>query len=307
MNKEVKKVLLSILTIIVCVLLFDFGVGKAFDKMIEALPSEGERVAKSNYIINKVNSDVLIIGSSRAECQYDSRLIQDSIVGKRVFNCGVDGSLLLYQIVALNCILDRYTPQLIIWDFQIDELAVNSQHENLGLLYPYYWNNKYVKKFLDKHEPGLKYKIWLNSYRYNATGSRILRSLKLKESSQLGFLFHPATNAAKSIPFNNIIEDNKELDHEKVRLLNETIERAKKAGAEIILVQSPYFNRYQNISSTTTQLISISKKYGILFIDDSQRPEFIGNNSLIVDATHLNGHGAELFTSILLKQMNNGN
>ncbi len=305
MKKEIKRILLTILALVVCVLLLDFGSGKVFDGLLDKLPSEGERFAKSNFVVTKVHSDFLILGSSRAECNYNSRLIQDVKLGGAVFNCGVDGSLFYFQVAALNSILDRYTPKTIVWDLQIDELAVNKQPENLGLLYPYYWKSDYIRHFLNEQEPDLKYKIWLNAYRYNATGSRILRSLRLPQSDKLGFLAHSSGAGFKIVDFFSIDIKQEPLDDKKVQLLKETVARCKSSGVRLVLIHSPYFNEMKGESSTTRKIKEICEEYEVEFINDSQMPEFVGNHEYIYDALHLNEQGANLFTNMLIKQLEN--
>ena len=81
MKKEFVKIITMLAAILVCVVIIDFGVGKAFDSLLKRLPSEGERVAKSNYVLTKVQSDIVVVGSSRAECNYNSRMMQNAELG----------------------------------------------------------------------------------------------------------------------------------------------------------------------------------------------------------------------------------
>ncbi len=304
MNKELKKILLAIAALIFCVLVMDFTVGRVLDSLLKTLPSEGERVAKSNYVLTKVNTDIVIIGSSRAVCHYDSRLMQELLPDKTVFNCGVDGSLFFFQIAVINCILDRYTPEVIIWDLQMDELAENEVPENLGLLYPYYWSNPHIKKYLDELEPELRYKIWLNSYRFNATGSRILRSLRLPESNQLGFGGHESSDASRNIEQQIVRISKRPIDEGKVSLFKQIIKRIQKTGSRLILVHSPYYFKYIGTSTTTEYLDSLSEVNSVEFINDSQLSDFIGNKEYVYDPVHFNSKGAKAFTELLLQQIN---
>lgn len=102
--KEFKKIAIAFVGFCVCFLVLDFGVGKFFDWAIKQMPSEGERVAKSEYVINKADADFLIIGSSRAEAHYDCEVIKDSFPEYSVFNCSVDGQRFYYINMAFNTI-----------------------------------------------------------------------------------------------------------------------------------------------------------------------------------------------------------
>lgn len=215
--------------------------------------------------------------------------------------------MFFYEVAVVNNILDRYTPKMILWDLQLDELAINKQPESLGLLYPYYWKNEHIRQFLNEQEPVLKYKIWLNAYRYNATGSRILRSLRLPQSDKLGFLAHSSGASFKEVKFFSLDVKQEPLDEKKVQLFEETVSRCISAGVRVVLLHSPYFYEYNGESTTTACIKEICDKYGVEFINDSQLPEFIGKSELIYDALHLNEAGANEFTSMLIKQLKDDN
>ena len=301
-SKEIKKICIFLVALLATVLLLDNGIGYVFDSLLERLPNEGERVAKSNYVITKVKSDIVIIGSSRAECHYDSKMIQEAMPTKTVFNCGVDGALFFYELAAFNAILDRYTPEMIIWDMQIDELKSN-QSENLGLLYPYYKKNINMRDFLNEREPRLKYMIWLNAYRFNATGSRILRSLNLRDNNLMGFVGKESADATRKVEHKTVQQNETTLDSVKIELLKKALSRAKAQGSQLIIVQSPYYYKFEGESSTTKMIRKLCAEYGVRFIDDTQLPDFVGNNEMIYDAGHLKIEGARRFTQILLEQL----
>ena len=82
--KELKKILIAFAGFIVCFMILDFGVGRFFDWAIKQMPSEGERVAKSEDVINKVKANFIVIGSSRAEAHYDSKVIKELPVGEKL-------------------------------------------------------------------------------------------------------------------------------------------------------------------------------------------------------------------------------
>lgn len=297
------KIVTTLSALLISVVIVDFGVGKLFDGLLEKLPSEGERVAKSNFVLSKVNSEIVIVGSSRAECHYNSKMLQDSILGGAVFNCGVDGALFFYEVAVVNSILDRYIPKMIIWDFQVDDLADDNKSESLGLLYPYYWRNDYIREFLDEREPELKYKIWLNAYRFNATGSRILRSLRIPETDNWGFRGQPVLDATRIFEFKTIEQPTKPIDPVKVKLLERTIKTSKEKGVELFVVISPYYNKFIGLSSTQIELQKVCSLYDIPFIDDSQIEAFIGKSEYIYDVGHLNVEGANVFTNLLINQL----
>ena len=116
MKKELLSILKTCLLIILSVIVLDSLVGFVFDTLIQRLPQEGERVAKSYYAFHGVESDIVIVGSSRAETTYDCKMLMDSTPGISIYNCGGDGQGLFYCNALINSIFDRYTPRCVVWD-----------------------------------------------------------------------------------------------------------------------------------------------------------------------------------------------
>ena len=300
--KEFKKILVAIAGFVVCVLILDFGVGQFFDWAIKRMPSEGERVAKSEYVMNKTEADFIIIGSSRAEAHYDSQVIKDAFPKYSVFNCGVDGQLFYFINTSFNAIMDRYTPKVVVWDFQLKDLVDNTP-ENLSLLYPYYYSNDSVKSLLDKQDCTLKYMLWSNCYRFNGTASRIIRAMRMNGSKKMGFSAHEGGDKSRKIEGDDLELNEKQLVADKVALLSSTIKRAKSKGINLILCVSPMYVNLKGNSKTIACLRKLAEQNDVVFIDDSQQETFIRNDKYWYDGGHLNAYGAHEFTQLLSIQI----
>lgn len=304
-KKDIVRILAVLLSVTAIFLLFDFAVGALFDRLLDKMPEEGERFAKSHYVLKQEKADIVIIGSSRALAHYDPKVFERFYQGKTVYNCGVDGQLFYYADIETNCILNRYTPKLLIWDFQINDME-KAPTENLSLLYPYYNSDKYIKSRLDGLDNTLKYKLWLNAYRYNGTAGRLLSSLRMpKTLNRKGFGGHAATNGTRKFKIKEEKVTGKQLDELKVTSLTATIDRLKENGIRTVFVISPMFNRLDGVSSTVSKLTQICKDNNIPFINDSQLPEFLEKENQFYDEGHLNNKGAEAFTEILIEQIKN--
>lgn len=286
-----------------CFLVIDYAIGLLLDHVRHSLPMDGERTAKAEYVINKVDADIVIIGSSRAQAHYDTKVFRDSIPNLTVFNCGGDGQKFWYCDIVTNCILDRYSPTMVIWDFQLNDLTPSN--ENLSLLYPYYRENNYVKERLLERDPLLKYQLWLNTYRYNGSGSRILTASRLPKDfgkEKLGYSGH---NPLKTISmvFDDLHYNYITPDSDRVRQLERTIKKAQRKGVRLVFTISPVVNKITGRNSTIETLRGICSKYNIPFIDDSQLDGFVGNPNQGYDSNHLNNEAAALFTRTLISQI----
>lgn len=307
MKREILAIVKSCLFIAVLVFALDFLVGVVFDNLIKRLPAEGERVAKSYYAFHKVNSDVIIIGSSRAETTYDCEILMDSLPGYSVFNCGGDGQKLVYCSTLINSLLDRYTPNLIVWDVSVGQTG-GQDYENLSLIYPYYKEDKNVKNAVDDMEgSSFKYKVLLNSYRYNATAGRILRAYFMKNKptgSKYGFVPRRTADNTRTLePKDFTISEDDPFNEKNIEYFRTTLERADRLGCKVVMVISPMYNDFNQDNKHSRKMKELCDTYNAVFIDDSHLEGFIHNNDYAYDRVHVNAKGAEVFSKVFAHQL----
>lgn len=309
MKKEIFAILKSCLFIASVVVVLDFLIGLFFDGLIKRLPSEGERVAKSYYAFHNVDSDIVIIGSSRAETTYDCEIIMDSLPGYTVYNCGADGQRLIYCNTLINSVLDRYTPKCIVWDVAVGQIG-GGDYENLSLVFPFYRENKNVKMAVDEMEgKSFKFSILFNAYRYNATAGRILRAYFFTPkpaANSYGFLPRRQTdNSRILVPEDFTISDNGSCDEKYVEMVNTTLDRANKLGCKMILVISPMYDDFNSDNIYSRKWNELCEMNNAVFIDDSHLEGFVHNNQYAYDRAHVNYEGAEVFSGIFAQQLKN--
>lgn len=301
--KQVKRIIIALVAFAGCFLILDIAIWLWLDHVRHNLPMDGERTAKAEYVINKVNTDIVIIGSSRAQAHYDTYVFRDSFPNLSIFNCGGDGQKFWYCEIVTNCILNRYSPKLIIWDFNLNDLE--PLDENLSLLYPYFKENNYIRNRLLEHDPLLKYKLWLNTYRYNGSGSRILTASRLPKDfgkDRLGYSGHKPLKTI-SMVFGDLHYNYIAPDSNKVEQLEQTIRKAQEKGVKLVFTISPVVNKITGENSTIEILRGLCSKYNIPLIDDSQLDGFVGNPNQGYDSNHLNSEAAALFTRTLISQI----
>ena len=61
--KHILRFAIIVLLFVCCVFVLDYFVGMFFDNKMQQMPNEGERVAKSQYVLNKVEADIVIVES----------------------------------------------------------------------------------------------------------------------------------------------------------------------------------------------------------------------------------------------------
>ena len=154
------------------VVAIDITIGKVMDRMLPKISNQGD-TGKTYYSLNDVNTPVIIVGSSRAAHHYVTNMIEDSL-RMSTYNVARDGCFFSYNCCVVNSIMDRYTPKLIIWENGTDYLY-DGVPDPLESMYPYYGNNKWVKKIIKDELPWKEY-VRLNShmYQYNSIIHRVV-------------------------------------------------------------------------------------------------------------------------------------
>ena len=249
------------------------------------------------YVMDEVNHDIVIFGSSRAYRHYDTRVISDSL-GLTCYNCGQSGMGFIHNYVLLESLLKRYTPKLIIYDIYPPADFIEGDNTRYIInLRPYRDRNDIldVLKDVDKLE---EYKTLSSMYCYNYILNEMLLhyfNLISGKSSINGFV--PTKKDFKSR--NSFIEDGQNIDTLKLKYADLFIKIAKKTN--VVLSMSPYWYKVnpQHIEIAK----NIAKKNTVPFIDFSSHNTFIHNNDYFYDEIHMNERGAEKFTREIVKKL----
>ena len=97
--KEVKKVLIGLVSIIVLLVVADWAVGTWSEKMYYS--SKYGMYKRQIYVMKEAKEDILIMGSSRAAHHYVPQIIEDSL-GMTCYNAGSDGECIYYHYCLLS-------------------------------------------------------------------------------------------------------------------------------------------------------------------------------------------------------------
>ena len=307
-----KKFLLKVLLFACTIILVDWVSGFAFDLIqhyaFERDPARFE--VRAMYAIEKAVSELDIIGASDASHTYISNMITDSI-GLKTYNYGKDGSFFIYQNCLINLMLQNHTPKAIIWEIGKGKLSLNendkvTEWRRIQDFYPYYKDNNYCKKLINKRDRYQRLYMLSGLYRHN---SGILSMLEpfvthnLTDNSLGGYL--PLPNKGYSYPTfqdRKTAEDN--IDTMKVNLLKETLDKCANKGVKVIFCFSPQYS--YDVDEGTAQhkeLMKISEKYQIPVIDYRQNEYFMQDSTFFKDNRHLNDKGAHIYMRYLIPEL----
>ena len=294
-----KKLYYYLLTITVLWFVFDRIGGAAMWWLNQH--SQDNTSPKIKQIVEGVEADVIMMGTSRCNGHYVSSILQDSL-GKTVYNAGVDGSDNIYaQYMVLCYLLQHHTPQLICLEVQNSYLEEEeSAYRTMGYFAPYFGLNDKVDDVY--HLSG---DYWLyelsHLYRYN---TKVLANLTgqvkhIWDQAELGYNPNPEPSVAPEI--GHWPEEEVVVNETKRQYFQLFVDECRSRGINLCFVISPangitepnYFYRVRELAEANQVPLFDYRTPG-LFLD---HPEYFK------DQVHLWDKGARLYTSIFASDL----
>ncbi len=250
-----------------------------------------------------INADLLIMGNSRAWCQYSPQIF-DSILRINAYNIGLDGSAFNRQKARYDIYrhYQKIKPRYIIQNvefFTLGGYTIGYEREQFMpyLTYPFYRNR------IKKEEPFSFGELYLPMYRYykNNVYDDITKYDYIIQKGYYGREIEWDDSKLKSTkPYNENI------DSTLLQLFTDYIEELQSDNIVPILVSAPVFigatNVVLNIDEINNLYRQIAEQYNILFLDYSKIP-LSRDTSYFYNATHMNRKGAELFSTQLANDL----
>ncbi len=295
-----KKYIIKICIFFFIIVLIDFVSGIVFGYL--GAHVKGGDNFRNNYIMDKVNEDILIFGSSRALHHYNPAIVND-LLGLSCYNVGQDGMGIIVNYARYKTICKRYHPKIVIYDIMPGfDLLEDDKQKYLKWLRPYYDYDGISEVFEDINKTE-KYKMQSQLYRYNTNfGQLIIENIRPIQSEGIQG-FRPLNGEMDTLTIinaeKNIINDIPIYDSLKLAYLRKMIEATK--DTKIIFVMSPWWNKYDTTILRPIKLICAD--YNIPFIDFSNDLKFLHHNEFFKDASHLNSKGADEFTKFFVQEL----
>ena len=260
---------------------------------------------RTTYALEKTNEDILILGSSRANHHYVTEAFEKKL-GQSCYNAGRDGQFIFYHDAVLRSVLKRYTPKMVILDFNASDLRKDSRgYDRLSVLFPYYKSHPELQPIAELKGPLEKWKLCSSIYPYNssiftiAVGNTEFNKKRKEDSKGYVALYRewnqPIATSTK--------QEEYIIDSVKLNYFESLIKDCVQKNVKLYIVNSPSFHKttYPDLYSETAR--EIAAKYHVDFWDYSQDPFFINNkDKIFADLTHLNDKGARLFSGMLIER-----
>ncbi len=275
-----------------------------------------EFVVWNDLFKGNIKVDVAIYGSSRAMVHMDPKIFKDSL-NLEAYNLGLNGHNFWLQYYRHKEFLKyNKAPGIIIHSVDMFTLAKRKDLFQMDQFLPYMLYNRELEKWIDSYQgfTHYDYNIPLVRYygQYKAIGNALRTAFhnysSISDSARYrGFMY-------KNLAWNDDLEKARKqfpdyritVDKKSVELFNEYLYECKNAGIPVILVYSPEYIEGQDFVKNRAEIINIfsvfAARYNIPFLDYSN-DSISYNKNYFYNTSHLNGRGAEIFTSKLIHDM----
>lgn len=260
--------------------------------------SKTDTLGKENYIKNSISDDIIVMGSSRAECHYVSNLMSESL-NKKVYNAGFSGTGIVLSYGLLLEILRNHKPETIIYEItpQFDWLKGDNDRFLSYLKYSY--DIPGIDSIFWSVDPYYKIKMESQSFRSNSTLQSLIKSslLATKDTCNGYRPLHGHLNV--KIQNGKLNEPTLEIDSLKLRYMNLFITLCNDNNIDLIFAVSPELEYDKNFYDYGREIANLNN---IKLIDACDLSLF-KDKSLFKDAVHLNDYGARIYTKWVVNQL----
>lgn len=289
---DMKKFITNLLLFIFLVVALDFLCGGIASYLMSH--AKGGSTQNNYYIANKMESNVLIMGSSRATHHYVPSVIEDS-TGLSCYNCGEEGNGSILAYGRFKQATDRYNPRVIIYEVtpEYDYFKDADNSKYLKYLKPYY-SNSHVRLLIEKFGNDFD-NIKLLSKMYQNNGLFLTEFIDnvIKRENNGGYSpLNGKLNFNTNLERERIVRD---IDDRKIELIDKFISECKTRGIELLFLISP---RYKTVTDEDyfSFAITIAKRSDIPVYDFRNVSDISENPDFFNDPLHMNNDGAMYFT-----------
>lgn len=259
---------------------------------------ENNEIAFKRDALRKTNHNLFVLGSSRANHHYDTRIL-DSLLHVHSFNMGDERKKLSYQLPIADIVFSNPSVETVILDVLPYELGLYTpMSENQSLLMFAHTHPSILNYFNDE-SLNTSLLVKLKSYYFNSQTFSLFVNFfsgkRAKISQQMnsfaGYL--PLKGKFKEKFFPDTSTTTNKITEEQ---FNSIIQISKKHNKKLYVVISPFLPEFSALTENKIREIALSQGIPFISYADSIRYK---DKVLYVDPRHLNEKGAAMFTQSL--------
>ena len=295
-----KKFLSFFISITVLLIVSDFLFGYAAEAYKNKYGLRGD-YQPIEYVLNKCKDDVLFVGSSIVINSLMPSVLEDSL-GISCYNAGANGQTMEYFHTIVNCVLQRYTPKMIILGLRPNDLS-DDDKGRYHLFAPYYHTGfNIIDSVLESKDGREKYLLRSNLYRYNTMWFRILlyHFMGGHDNKNKGFYGREKPAFPPKI---KITGGSQNLSESRVKMFRDIIFKCQQRGIKIVVYSPPMYRKYKGKTGTVKEIERFCKDNAIPYYYDTQDSLFLEHPVWFYDNTHLTKYGALEYSRLFASRL----
>lgn len=269
----------------------------------------------------KLNTEIAIIGTSRAESHYDTEII-NKITGLKTYNLGLSGTPYSVFKIRWESYFNRNKkPKILIIDLDASSLQDSKKLFDKFQYLPFFYSKEY-QSFAKENDTDFYLESYIPLYKYRGYEMRIFKQIKSLKNRSIcsntinGYAEHDIDWIEKDyLNFkkilqkdNNRTEYNFEIYKQGLYVLKEIIKDCKKNNIKMYFVWSPsYYESHTYQASYKKHIDSVLQN-----ISTNENIQYLNfsNDSLCFDrkyfynSSHMNKRGSTIFSKEIGKLIN---
>ena len=267
-------------------------IGTISKKAIRNVKDVGLNQTNTAQALFSRKSDVLILGSSRANHSFDCKIMHNEL-GLSCYNAGRDGMNIMYDGMILFSYLERYIPKLVVLDLNASMLD-DSWNETWQEMLCFYGMSEAVDEVINSQaKPIEMLKLQSNIYRYNKTWEWLLKARLSQDQSFLdGYRPMPVQHDSPGTV--DSVNQTFKADKNNLEMLDKIVKRCKDRGIQLIITYSP--SLIVDSGNFAQFLLDYGRKNRLVVFNWNGDVNYSSKPQWFYDKTHLNEDGAKNFT-----------
>ena len=289
-----KKLIVNTLFVAVLVTALDFIIGHGLRHYYFTAQSGDE--FRTTYAIDTTKAELLVFGSSRAKFHYVPSILQQRM-HLSVYNVGRNAQGILFDTAVFKAISRRYSPQVVILEFDGDLEQREGEYGRLASLLPYYRDHPELRQIVQLRGPLEKVKHLSQIYPFNSMLVSIIGgNLALNKTRSADDRGYMEAKGEWNEPLMVVKEQPAApIDPNKVAAFRDFLATARKSQAIVIVVNSPAYRRESDVGRRNLAR-DICQEFGVEYLDFANNAEYLDHRAWFKDVNHLNKIGAAHFT-----------
>jgi hypothetical protein len=298
-EKEITVFLIKMLIFLALVIMLDFSIGSILKYFY--FKQKSGLLYRTTYSMDSTRADFLVLGSSTATHHYNSDILEKRL-GISVYNAGRNANPIFYDFAVFQSILKRYTPKIVLLDFNVEEFKVNpDDYDKISSLLPYYKDHPEIRSIIRLKSPYENYKLLSKIYPFNSLlftigiGSTNFNTNRDDINDVKGYV--PLSRVwTKRITTDTSIKEY-ELDSNKINTLKSFVYECTTFNIQLYIIVSPRFVKYSGSDISIEIARKIAKQSNFSLYDYSKDTIFWEHKEYFADGIHLNNDGATIFSN----------